>query len=108
MFVLIKDCKWSSSTFGTRPPEINKPASMFFSMAWPVRFALVIKQTLASATATLAWTLPPVNSWSLSPHLRPGRPLVGMQAYIAPDLALGKRPSEQHEFAGQEDCAGFI
>ena len=43
-----------------------------------------------------------------APHLRPGRPFVGVQADVAPDLAFGKRACEQHEFARQEHCAGFV
>jgi hypothetical protein len=40
--VSISDRKWSFSSRGICPPEINTPASMFFSMACPVRFALVM------------------------------------------------------------------
>ena len=41
---------------------------MFFSMACPVRFALVMKHILPSATATLAWTRPSPNGSALSRH----------------------------------------
>ena len=51
---------------GMPPPSISTPASMFFSIAYPVRFALVMKHTVPSATATLAWTLPSTNGSAFS------------------------------------------
>ena len=43
VFVPTNACKWSSNTLGIWPPAISTPASMFFSIACPVRFALVMK-----------------------------------------------------------------
>ena len=56
ILALTNERKCSSSSFGICPPEISTPASMFFSIACPVRFALVMKHVVPSATATLAWT----------------------------------------------------
>lgn len=66
IFMSTRDRKCLSSNFGMRPPEMSTPASMFLSIAYLVRFALVIKHVLPSATATLACTRPSENASALS------------------------------------------
>lgn len=52
--VSTNDLKWPCNCLGMCPPEMSSPTSIFFSMACPVRFALVMKHSLSSATTTLA------------------------------------------------------
>lgn len=54
VFVSTNACKCSYSSFGICPPVRSTPASMFCSIAWPVRLALVMKHMSSSATTTLA------------------------------------------------------
>lgn len=62
----MRACRCSLRDFGTGPPLMRTPASMFLSKAWPVRLALVMNARAPSTTATFAWTLPPMNgsAWS--------------------------------------------
>ena len=66
--VSTREPRCSFSKQGICPPAINNPTSIFLSIAEPVRFALVMKQMLPSATATFACTRPSENSSALSRH----------------------------------------
>ena len=104
------------NVLGKAPPRIRTPASMFFSMAWPVRLALEMKQSSSSQTATFAWTMPPANSSLLSfqkqtradgrgcPHAcytvdghAPAVSVTGFEQHGQDDAAIGGRRQRGHD-----------
>lgn len=46
--------KWRARRLGMGPPRMRRPSSVFASIPWPVRFALVVRLVCSSAMAAFA------------------------------------------------------